>query len=176
MEQAVELPAKIGRPSGYSSALAAEICERVACGEPVRQICLLEHMPNQDTVYCWLNRHSEFAERYARAKEAQAERFAEELQEIADDGRNDWIERENSRTGQTYVALSEEAIARSRLRVETRKWLMSKFKPKKYGERIDVDVKGEITHTVTPAQVLASVEKSRALRDIEAEVVTDKGE
>ena len=59
--------------------------------------------------------------------------------EIADDGTNDWIERQNARSGETYIALNDEAISRSRLRVEARKWLMGKMKPKKYGDKIDVD-------------------------------------
>lgn len=125
-----------GRDSTYTDDIANEICERISLGESVRQICLLEHMPCHATVYNWLKKHPDFLDKYARAKEAQADFFAEELLEIADDGRNDWVEREYARGGGTYIALNEEAIVRSRVRIETRKWLMGKMKPKKYGEKI----------------------------------------
>ena len=129
---------KMGRPSKYTDELADEIFERIATGESVRQICLLDHMPDDRTFYRWLLKDDEFCRKYARAKEAQADRFNEELTEIADDSRNDWIERENARTGQTFVALNDEAIARAKLRVETRKWLMGKHKPKKYGDAVNL--------------------------------------
>lgn len=134
--------AKTGRPSSYSVEIADEICERIALGESVRQICLLNDMPEERTFYRWLLNHDEFCQKYARAKEAQADRFNEELTEIADDGRNDWVERENQRTGSTFIALNEEAIARAKLRIETRKWLMGKHKPKKYGDKITSEISG----------------------------------
>ncbi len=144
--------AGIGRPSTYTVEIADEICERIAVGESVRQICLLDHMPDDATFYRWLLKYDEFREKYACAKEAQADRFNEELIEIADDSRNDWIERENNRTGQTYIALNEEALGRAKLRVETRKWLMGKHKPKKYGDKIQTELSGPdggpVQHTV----------------------------
>lgn len=128
----------MGRPSDYSDETAQEICARIMDGETLRQICLLEHMPDKSTVCRWLAAHEGFRDHYARAKEAQADMMAEELLDIADDGRNDWVERE-TRGGQSYVALNEEAVARSKLRVEARKWLMGKMKPKKYGDRQTID-------------------------------------
>ena len=151
--------AEIGRPSTYTVEIADEICERIAIGESVRQICLLEHMPDDATFYRWLLKYEELRDKYARAKEAQADRFNEELIEIADDGRNDWIERENNRTGQTYIALNEEALGRAKLRVETRKWLMGKHKPKKYGDKIQTELSGPdggpVQHEVRTAEELA---------------------
>lgn len=133
---------KRGRPSTYTPKIAETICHRIILGEPVRQICADDDMPAESTVYLWLIQHDDFSEQYARAKEAQAERFAEELLDISDDGRNDWIEREN-KDGSTYEALNGEAIQRSKLRVETRKWLMGKMRPKKYGDRLDLTSGGE---------------------------------
>jgi hypothetical protein len=73
-----------------------------------------------------------FLAQYTRAKEEQADLMCEEMLEIADDGTND--------TMITDFGLKEnkEWTNRSRLRVETRKWLASKLKPKKYGEKLDV--------------------------------------
>lgn len=125
---------KMGRPTLWTQELADEICGRIMLGEPVRQICLLEHMPCEASVYMWLARYRDFMEQYTRARRVQAERMADELLEIADDGRNDWIERENSRTGEVYVVLNPEAAMRSKLRIDARRWLMGKYKPKKYGD------------------------------------------
>jgi hypothetical protein len=105
----------------------------------------------------------EFQQQYAQAKEAQMDLMAEEIVEIADDGRNDWVQRE-AKNGGTYVALNDEAIARSRVRIETRKWLMSKFACRKYGDRIATEVSGpdagpiETARTGIPPGVDAAME------------------
>jgi hypothetical protein len=80
----------------------------------------------------WIEAHPDFRNQYARAREAQADRMAEEILEIADDGRNDTYTDEdgNERTNQ-------EIVARSRLRVDARKWLAAKMAPKKYGDKIE---------------------------------------
>jgi len=74
----------------------------------------------------WLNRYPEFQEQYARAKQLQAELMAEDILELADD-----------------PSTASGDVQRSKLQVETRKWLMSKLAPRKYGDRIDVTSAGE---------------------------------
>lgn len=120
----------MGRPSTYSQEIVTEICERIAHGESVRKIVLDAHMPGQATVYEWLIAHKEFAEQYARAREDQADFYAEEIIQIADDGRNDTYFDDNGE--QT----NHDVIARSRLRVDARKWYASKLAPKKYGDKV----------------------------------------
>lgn len=92
-------------------------------------------MPDKSTIMRWLNVHAEFQDQYARAREAQADHFAEEILEIADDGRNDWVQRQ-SEDGEGYEVANHEHISRSKLRVDARKWLMSKMAPKKYGDKL----------------------------------------
>jgi len=90
-------------------------------------------MPSQSTVFKWLSLHKEFAEQYVRAREVQADHMAEEILEIADDGRNDtYVDDEGNKK------TDHDVIARSRLRVDARKWLASKMAPKKYGEKVAV--------------------------------------
>jgi hypothetical protein len=89
----------------------------------------------------WLAEHQEFRDQYARAREAQADYWAEEIVEIADDGTNDYVDRQN-KDGSTYETVNSEHINRSRLRVDTRKWLMARMAPKKYGDRITQEVSG----------------------------------
>lgn len=121
----------MGRPTTYSPEIAGVICISLAEGLSLREICRKDEMPGLSTVFQWLAKHKDFAERYARAREAQADHMAEELLEIADDARNDWVEGENGE-----AVLNHEHVTRSRLRVDTRKWLMSKLLPRKYGDKV----------------------------------------
>jgi hypothetical protein len=85
------------------------------------------------TVFRWLAQHEEFRRMYAAAREAQADYLAEELLEIADDARNDWVERRRE-DGTIVTVLNGEHIQRSRVRIDTRKWLLAKLQPKRYGD------------------------------------------
>lgn len=131
----------MARPSDYSPELIATICERLSLGESLREICLSEEMPDKSTVMRWLSKHEEFRDQYAHAREAQADHWADEILEIADDGTNDWTERQN-RDGSTQEVIDSEHINRSRLRVDTRKWLMARMAPKKYGDKVTQEVTG----------------------------------
>jgi hypothetical protein len=126
-------PVKPGRPSDYSIETAQAICAEIAGGRSAREICRDPGMPSLRTIFTWLARHDEFRAMYTAAREAQADYLAEELLEIADDARNDWVERR--REGGTIVTvLNGEHIQRSRVRIDTRKWLLAKLQPKKYGD------------------------------------------
>lgn len=127
-----------GRPSGYTEEIADEICERLANGESLRAICAGEGKPSQSMVFRWLQANEGFRERYARAREAQADVLADESIDIADDATNDWMEiNAADERGEKY-RLNGEHVQRSRLRIDTRKWFASKLAPKKYGEKLAV--------------------------------------
>lgn len=132
----------IGRPSEFSQETADAICEKLADGESLRSICLADEMPAKSTVFKWLGQHSDFADQYARAREAQADTLADDIVDIADDGTNDWMKRQRD-DGTTEDVLNHEHIARSKLRVDARKWVAAKLKPKKYGDKIDVTSGGD---------------------------------
>jgi hypothetical protein len=87
--------------------------------------------------------NEQFRARYARAREAQAEAYADEILEIAHDGRNDWMER-RAKGGGKDMAPNHELVLRSRLRVDALKWIMSKMVPKKYGDRIEHEVSADM--------------------------------
>lgn len=136
---ALVLYRKPGRPLKIHKDLVDEICERVARGERIMAICELDHMPNENTLYAWAARFPEFSQALSRARTIQADHMAEELFAIADDGSNDWMERFNPKSGESMGwYLNGEAVQRSRLRFEARKWLMGKFNPEKYGESVKV--------------------------------------
>jgi hypothetical protein len=130
-----------GRPSTYSQEIADEVCRRLEGGESLRAICRDEGRPHESTVRLWaLDDREGFAARYARARELQYYAIADELLEIADDGRNDWMQRRGDERG--GWELNGEHIQRSRVRLDTRKWLLSKMLPKVYGDRTEVAVTG----------------------------------
>lgn len=143
-----EKPAKkMGRPSLYSTELGTKICLRVAEGESVLQICRDEDMPEARTVYLWLlnlqeTDKKEFREMYEKAREIQAEVIHDQLLDISDDGTNDWMEIE-TRSGRIIEVPDHEHINRSRLRCDTRKWIVARMNPKKYGDKLDLTTKGK---------------------------------
>lgn len=129
----------IGRPSGYSDDIADAICDGLADARSLRSICLDKGMPSQSMVFRWLadERYSAFRERYARAREAQADALFDEMLDIADDGTNDWVERKRD-DGSTDTVLDHEHVQRSKLRIEARKWMAGKLRPKVYGDKLDL--------------------------------------
>lgn len=133
-----------GRPSTYTDELANEICARIASGESLRSICKSDHMPVMSTVMLWLvcGKHETFSEHYAESRRIQAEVLADELMEIADDGRNDYMESADGEGGVAYK-LNGEHIQRSRLRVDTRKWYLSKVLPR-FADKQQVEHSGSI--------------------------------
>jgi len=131
-----------GRPSEFNQETADRICGLVAEGLSVRTISKHDDMPASSTIFKWLAQNPTFAEQYARAKEAQTDAFAEEILDIADDASNDWMEfHQGDNVGWRE---NGEAIRRSQTRIEARKWLMGKMKPKKYGDKIQQEVTGNL--------------------------------
>lgn len=120
----------MGRPTKYTTKVADTICERLADGESLKRICSGDDMPSKATVFRWLDAHKQFRDMYARAREAQADSLADEIIDIADDGLNDTYVDDEGR-----VRTDHEVIARSKLRVDARKWIAAKLKPRSYGDR-----------------------------------------
>jgi hypothetical protein len=136
--------ANVGRPTGYTQDLADSICERLATGESMRSVSTDKDMPAMSTLFKWLREHEEFSQQYARAKQESADAMAEDILAISDDGENDWALKTYGNT-ESWIT-NGEALQRSKLRVDTRKWLMAKMKPKKYGDKLDIKSESEITH------------------------------
>ena len=118
-----------------------------------------ENLPTNTKFYEWLRNDKELEHKYARACEIRAEKLFEEILEIADDTTNDSIYTE------TGEKINSEWINRSRLRVDARKWILSKMNPKKYGDKTDITTNGkEITGKYsdwTPEQIRAEIERLR---------------
>jgi hypothetical protein len=133
-------PAKIGRPSSFTEGIAARICEELALGRSLVKICSAPGMPSQTSVFRWLEENLAFRERYTRARELQADTYADQIVDLADD--------------------AEDANL-ARLQVEARKWTASKLRPMRYGDRITQEHVGKnggpveiktITSRMTPQE------------------------
>lgn len=130
-----------GRPSEFTQEKADYICRELAEGRSLRSICEEKGTPNITTIFYWLRNYPEFSKQYAEAREMQMERMAEEILQIADDADRDTIIKKG-KSGEEYEAMNSEWVQRSKLRVDTRKWLMSKMAPKKFGEKVSQEISG----------------------------------
>lgn len=123
--------AKAGKPTIFTQELADRICEVVATHtkSTKKLSAMFDWMPNDSTIYEWRYRNEKFASQYACAKARQAELYAEETMDIADDGLNDSYVDEDGR-----VRTEHDVVSRSKLRIDTRKWYASKLAPKIWGD------------------------------------------
>ncbi len=136
---------KTGRPCGYTIKIAEAICNGIKHDLPLMKI--LEAVKvDQNTFYRWIDKFPEFWAMYARAREIQAQIWEDRILQIAGDTSEDELFTSEGRRYQ-----NSEFINRSRLKVDSLKWLMSKRIPKKYGERQTVEHEGEIKHIVRVA-------------------------
>lgn len=119
-----------GRPTKFTQELADTICSRIAEGESLRSICRGDTVPHIGTILRWVAENSVFREQYEVAMAQRAESMFEEILEIADETKRDTIATENGEKP------NAEWISRSRLRVDARKWMLSKMLPKKYGDKM----------------------------------------
>lgn len=120
-----------------------KVCELIENGQSLRSACK-EISLSRKTFYTFIDgeemENVHRRNQYARACEERADAIVDEMLEIADEKNADCYLDDEGNT-----VIDGNAIQRSRLMVDTRKWLASKLKPKKYGEKIDVEQSGEIT-------------------------------
>lgn len=150
-----------GRPTMYTPELADQICEQLASGDSMRTVSKGKAMPAMTTMFRWLRENPEFRKQYEKAKEEAADAFAEEILDIADDGSNDWMIR-HGKDDQESWQLNGEHVQRSRLRIDSRKWIASKLKPKKYGDKIDMTTNGKDL----PTPILGGLSVSNTTDDV----------
>jgi hypothetical protein len=129
-------PAPPLRVSTFTQEAADRICDLIAEGASLRAVCRMPDQPAASTVFKWLSEQPAFSEQYARACETRAEAMFEDMLDIADESGFDTIQGENGDRA------NSEWISRSKLRVDTRKWMLSKMQPKKYGDKITNELTG----------------------------------
>lgn len=130
-----------GRPPyKWTEEVEAEIFTRIAKGDAVRNICADDWLPSADTFYKRLEADASFSERYTRAKGILADRIFEECLDIADSQEGDILE-----DGKT----NHDVIARAKLRIDTRKWMAGKLRPKVYGDKLELSGNAEAPLTIS---------------------------
>jgi len=133
----------MARKTIKSAALCERILDAIAEGKSLRESCDKENLAPGNWIN-WINSDKQLLEQYTHAREVRAELLFDEMLDIADETSSDTIIDDNGNE-----KANSEWIARSRLRVDTRKWALSKMLPKKYGDKLEVDNKGEVGLTVS---------------------------
>jgi hypothetical protein len=119
-----------------------DVIKLISGGLSLRKAIVELNIINKDTFFSWIAKDTLLADQYTRACEVRADSLFEEMLDIADDGTNDYITKRAS-DGTEFEVVNTEHIQRSKLRIETRKWNLSKMNPKKYGDKIDVTTNNE---------------------------------
>lgn len=121
----------MARSSEFDQEIADRLCEWLAEGRSLNKFCELDGNPAQTTIRRWRESNPEFRSQYAQARIDQYYVYADQIIDIADDGLNDTYvdDKGNIRT-------DHDVVHRSKLRVESRKWLLSKRIPHEFGDRV----------------------------------------
>lgn len=144
------------RPTKYSQGVGDAVCSDIADGKSLRSALKSLDRPATRYFYQWLREYEEFRKQYASACEERAEAVLEDAFDIADNGTNDWM------FANGHAMTNKEAIERSKLRVEFRKWYATKIKPRKYGDKLDMTTNGKDL----PTPILGGLSKKDTTDDI----------
>ncbi len=126
---------KVGRPSDFTKEIGDRICNLLSEGMSLRTVCLAEDMPDKTTVFRWFREQVEFRNQYAQAKEESADADLETIEDLGDKAI------EESKTADPKAANA--VVSAYKLKADNMKWGMSKKKPKKYGDKLDMTTNGK---------------------------------
>jgi hypothetical protein len=123
-------------------------------------------MPAVSSVYLWLLKNKVFSDLYTRAREDQSDTLADQIMEIGDEIPMMVITDED---GKVTKRMDPAGINRNRLRVDARKWVAAKLKPRKYGDRQilagDKDAPVEIKHSNILDETILNFERKLQLQN-----------
>lgn len=136
----------MGRPTDYNDKTAEEICDRLAVGESMRQICNDDAMPNRSSVLRWMATYEDFAAKCAHARDLQADLMDDKILEIADDALKGLVD-----------------VQAAKVAISAYQWRAAKLKPKKYGDKTQTEHSGSIALT-----------QENALKELEAAALAAK--
>ena len=127
------------------------VCSEIEKGKALRNVLKDENMPSTSTFYQWLDNDEVKAKQYARATEVRADIIFDDILTIADENTNDTSINENG-----IEVVNNDVIQRSRLRIDARKWVLSKLNPKKFGDKTDITTNGKEVN-ITPQEVKITI-------------------
>jgi hypothetical protein len=155
----VPVKRKRGRQLTYTREKADLILHRMAHGETLSAICRCAGMPDRTTFWSWCDAGlDDLPHRYAQARTRQADSWADQIMAVANDSSAD--KRTVEKDGREVEVIDHENINRSRLKVDSMKWLMSKLHPRQYGERIDGNVTLQAGDSLT--QLMGQIRAAQA--------------
>ena len=128
----------MARPTIYNQELANELCKRIAQGKSLRSVCSADDMPDMSIVFDWIHSKPEFSNQYAQATGERSEAQHEELTDLSDE-----VIREVKAIPKTSAYISNALANAYKLKADNLKWSMSKMKPKKYGDKLDMTTNGK---------------------------------
>lgn len=158
-----ETESRKGRPSEYNLEAVDRICDGMLNGKGLLKICSEPDMPNRSTVYRWLDQNEDFRKRFARAREAQMDYYAEQILAIAFDESGDIIyDQEGEGTKAKTKAVANHAkVQRDRLKVDSLKWTASRLFPKRYGDKMEL-----LAQTDEPSEMKISWQVDRIITGV----------
>ena len=133
----------MARPTSFTPEIADKVCDGIAEGKSLRAMLREdETLPASSTLFRWLSQDKVFSEQYARAREAQADVLFDEVLSIADEEvtmvKKSKHGASSDEEAEIEVVFDPTAVARNRLRVDARKWMAGKLRPKVYGDKVDL--------------------------------------
>lgn len=162
-------PKPNGRPSIRTKEIEEAVLAGIRRGESLNTVCDDPSFPHRDTVFDWLAKDAArkaakevnegevlFLDRYNVATTIRTDAMQEQILQIADDGKNDSYRDANGK-----VVVDHDNVRRAALRIDTRKWLMSRMNPKKYGDR---PTETHVSTTVNSGFVM-TIERQRELQE-----------
>ena len=128
----------------------AEILAQIAKGSSLRAVCEKgdDWIPPESTFRLWCDADNDLAAQYTRAREDRADLIFEECLEIADKQGADVVIADGMET------VNHNVIARAKLQIDTRKWMLGKMQPKKYGEKLELSGNAE-----SPLKVVTEIRR-----------------
>ena len=161
-------PLPNGRPPAYTPETGKYICDEISKGRTMTSIVKEPGMPSLPTIYSWLNRLSttfseDFLKSYITAREIQAEVYADQTVDICDASEHDMVvvKKVDKKTGATVTDILPdiEHIQRSRLRVETRKWVAAHLLPRKFSDKMQLTGKDDTPLVPVSTKVIVNFTK-----------------
>lgn len=127
----------VRRPYEYDPDIGRLICRRLANGAALKEVCQDIDMPEECTVFDWINAVEDFALRYARARQTQADVLADEIVSLSNAARIGVIVTDGvNDKGPYHKEVQQDMVERTKLQIDARKWFASKVAPSKYGDRV----------------------------------------
>ena len=149
-----------GRPTTYTKERGDQICELISEGRTTLAVSRMLGM-KRHTIIKWARKYPDFGAMYAQARQHLYEHWADEILDDAENETRDNVSRRVIKTGYSQklgdynetieqITSDNTAVQRDRLKVDSKKWLLSKLLPKEYGDKIETQLTGKDGESLTP--------------------------